>query len=302
MHGAAIVAALAVVAIAAISAAGLLYAQALWQSEIELGAEAAQSRMAARAGIAWAAAVLRQDVITSSTDHLGEPWTTPLPPTHIEGTRIEGTISDLQGLYNLNNLVRSGTAQPRELARYKRLLRALELPEMLAETLADWIDADDRVTGNGGAEDSYYLALPESYRTSGHPLAELNELLRVKGYTRATVAALRPYVAVIPGTAAINVNTAPPEVLMLTAERLSLADAHVLSAGRARTPYRDVAEFRMRLPQSAQPVDADIVRVTSEYFLVDAHVRRGAARVHAQAIVQRSNAAWPSVVWQRYGG
>ena len=302
MGGAAIVAALAVVAIAAIAAAGLLYAQALWQSEIELSAEAAQSRMAARAGIAWAAAVLRQDVLTSSTDHLAEPWTTPLPPTHVEGSRIEGAISDLQGLYNLNNLVRSGTAQSREIARYKRLLRALKLPELLADTLADWIDTDDRVTGDNGAEDSYYLALPGPYRTSGQPLAELNELLRVKGYTHAVVAALRPYVAVIPGSAAINVNTAPPEVLMLTAERLTLEDAHVLSAGRARLPYRDVAEFRMRLPPSAQPVDADIVRVTSEYFLVDAHVRRGSARVHAQAVVKRPAAAWPSVVWQRFGG
>jgi len=299
-RGAAILAAILVVAIVATASAGLLYSQSLWLQESTLSADAAQSRVAARAGIAWAAAVLRQDTLTSPIDHLREPWATPLPATDVEGARIEGVIRDLQGHYNLNNLVRAGVSQPHELARYKRLLSALELPPALAQTLADWMDADAEPNGEDGAEDAYYLALANAYRTSGQPLAELNELLRVKGYTHNVVFVLRPYVSALPSPSAINVNTAPAETLMLVADRLTLADARLLAAARERSYFRDLADFRARLPQSAYPLHADGVRTTSEFFSVDAQVKRGADFVHAQAIIQRGARAWPSVLWQRY--
>jgi general secretion pathway protein K len=299
-RGAAILAALLVVAIAAASSAGLLVAHSLWLQESTLGADAAQSRMAARAGIAWAAAILRQDALSSSIDHLQEAWATPLPPTQVEDAEIAGAIVDLQGRYNLNNLVREGRIRPSELARYKRLLATLELPAALADTLADWMDDDALASGDDGAEDGYYLALPQPYRTSGQPLADLNELLRVKGYTQAVVFALRPYVAALPAPSAINVNTAPAETLMLVAPDLTLADARLLSAARERSLYRDVADFRARLAPSAGSLDGEMVRTTSEFFLVQAEVKRGLATVRAQAILQRGLHSWPSVYWQRY--
>lgn len=299
--GAALVAALLVVAVAAASAAGLLYAQTLWIAEAQSGNDAAQSRIAVRAGIAWAAAILHQDSRTSAIDHAGEPWATPLPPTDIEGSAVSGSIRDLQGRYNINNLVRDGLAQPKEIARYKRLLEALGLPAGLAESAVDWMDADNRPQGPDGAEDGYYLAQPERYRTPGRPLADIHELLRVKGYSTAVFTALTPYLAVLPAPSAINVNTAPPEVLMLIGDRLTLDDARQIHAARERSWFRDAADFATRLPAAARTVDATEIRVTSEYFLVDARVRRGRALVDAQAIVHRA-APWPRVVWQRIDG
>lgn len=299
--GAALVAALLVAAVAAASAAGLLYAQTLWIAEARSSNDAAQNRIAARAGIAWAAAILHQDSRTSTVDHAGEPWATPLPPTDIEGSVISGSIRDLQGRYNINNLVRDGVAQPKEIARYKRLLETLGLPAGLAESAADWMDADARRLGPDGAEDSYYLAQPERYRTPGRPLADIHELLRVKGYTTAVFTALKPYLAALPAPSAINVNTAPPEVLMLASERLTLADARQMHAARSRAWFRDGADFAARLPAAARAVDAAEIRVTSEYFLIDAQVQRGRALIEAQAIVHRS-APWPRVVWQRIDG
>jgi len=307
-RGTVMIAAILVVAIAATASAGLLYSQTLAVHEFELHADAAQSRLAARAGIAWAAAVLHQDARVTSVDTMQEPWATPLPVTHVEGTEIGGRISDLQGRYNLNNLVRAGNAQPAEVARYKRLLAALGLPEALAETAVDWMDADAKPSGAGssagaaGAEDDYYHALASPYRTTGAPLADIHELLRVRGYTADVFAALTPYVAALPAPSAINVNTAPPEVLMLVAEGLTLADARLLAAARERLPFRDASDFRARLPAAAHPLEHDLVRVSSEYFLIDAEVRRAQASVRAQAIVQRGRGAWPVVIWQRLAG
>lgn len=301
-RGAALLAAMLVIAITATAAAGLLYAQTLWMHEAALAADSAQSRTAARAGIAWAAAVLHQDGRVSAVDHADEPWATPLPATRVDDAYIEGRISDLQGRYNINNLVRDGATQPRELARYKRLLAVLGLPDALAHTAADWMDADQTPSGPDGAEDAYYTALASGYRTPGRALVDLHELLRVKGYSAAVLAALAPYVAALPAPSAINVNTAPPETLMLVADALSLADARLLAGARERGYFRDLNDFRSRLPAAAYPLDIDMVRVTSEFFLVDADVRYRAAATRAQAIVQRGGAPWPRIVWQRLDG
>jgi len=301
-RGAAILAALLIVAMVAATSAGLLYAQTLWMRESTLHAQSAQSRIAARAGIAWAAAILHQDARVSRIDHLDEPWSTPLPPTRIEGAEIAGQIQDLQGRYNINNLVRDGIAEPREIARYKRLLAVLGLPELLAHTAVDWMDADQAQSGAHGAEDAYYAALAAPYRTASRPLADTHELLRVKGYTKAVFATLAPYITALPAPSALNVNTAPPETLMLLADGLALADARLLAATRERSYFRDVNDFRSRLPPSAYPFDAAMARVTSDYFLIDADVRYGDATTRAQAIVQRGASPWPRVVWQRISG
>lgn len=299
--GAALIAALLVAAVAAASAAGLLYAQTLWITEAQSHHDAEQGRIAARAGIAWAAAILQQDERTSRFDHPDEPWSTELPPTDVEGSTIRGSIRDLQGRYNLNNLVRDGVAQAKEIARYKRLLQTLGLPTGLAESAADWLDADARPGGPDGAEDSYYLGQPVAYRTAGRPLGDIHELLQVKGYTPAVFHALEPYIVALPAPSAINVNTAPPEVLMLLGDRLTLAEAREIDAARRRAWFRDGADFATRLPALAGSIDASALRVTSEYFLVDARVQRGRALVDAAAILHRA-APWPRVVWQRIDG
>jgi general secretion pathway protein K len=301
-RGAAILAALLIVAIVTATTAGLLYAQTLWMRESALAADSAQGRIAARAGIAWAGAILHQDARVSQIDHLGEPWTTPLPPTRVEGAEISGQIRDLQGRYNINNLVRDGIAEPREIARYKRLLLALGLPGALAHTAADWMDADQAVSGADGAEDGYYATLAQPYRTAGRPLIDLHELLRVKGYTSAVFATLAPYLTALPAPSAVNVNTAPPETLMLLADGLTLADARLLAAERERSYIRDLNDFRARLPASAYPIDTAMARVSSDYFLIEADVRYGSATTRWQAIVERGANPWPRVVWQRIGG
>lgn len=300
-RGAAILAAILVVGIVATAASGMLHSQTLWLEESSAVVDAARARTAARAGIAWAAAILHQDARLTKTDHLDEPWATPLPPTRIEGTELSGRIVDVQGRYNVNNLVRGGEAQPREVARLRRLLEALGLPATLADSAVDWMDADSEPHGAGGAEDAYYLAQPGAYRTAGRPLVDLTELLRVRGYTRAVFAILAPHVSALPAPSAINVNTASAEVLLLVASGWTLAEARALAAARSRAPFVDPARFRARLPSSAGAVDMDLVRTTSEYFAVEAQVRYGGASLRAEANIHRT-APWPRVVRQSIGG
>lgn len=298
--GSAIVSAMLVAAVATAAATGMLATQNLWLKESELARDMAQCRYAARAGVAWAAGILRHDERTSPVDHLHEPWATPLPPTQIESATVSGNIRDLNGRFNINNLVRDGIAQPKEAARYKRLLSVLELPAGLADTLIDWMDNDNAPTSPESAEDNYYLSRSLGYRTAGRAIVDINELLRVKGYTAEVFARLTPYITALPTATAINVNTAAPQVLILVADGLTPEDAALLASVRDKTYFRDVADFQRRVPAAALPIDATAVSVTSDYFAVTANLQCGDSQIKLQATLRRGFNAMPVTLFRRF--
>lgn len=62
-----------------------------------------QARLYSLGAEDWATAVLRRD--DSETDHLGEDWASLPPALPIQGGTLQGRIIDLQGRFNLNNLL-----------------------------------------------------------------------------------------------------------------------------------------------------------------------------------------------------
>ena len=111
---------------------------------------------------AWAADILKRDAQDSQTDHLGETWAQSLPPLPIDegvGT-VEGRLEDMQGRFNLNNLVfADGTTNEKAVKQLERILAMLELEPGWATAIADWIDSDIQPGFPDGAEDTVYTGL-----------------------------------------------------------------------------------------------------------------------------------------------
>jgi general secretion pathway protein K len=99
--------------------------------------------------------------------------------------------------------------------------------EELVDAIIDWRDSDDMHRLHG-AEDEYYLKLPEPYRAKNGPFDSVDELLQVRGITRELffgvrdrgfgsddkpTIPLREVFSVFNRSANINVRTAPPAVL-----------------------------------------------------------------------------------------
>lgn len=297
--GAALVLAMLLAALASSIVAGLLWHQQLWLRQYDFQRDQSQAQSLARSGIDWARLILQEDARSNSIDHFGEQWAIRLPLTPLENGEIGGEIADQQGLFNLNALVKGGTVQPEVLARYGRLLALLNLPASLGPALVDWLDVNGEATPGGGAEDGYYVALTPPRLAANRPLVTPDELALVAGYTPEVLARLRPFVTALPPSAstAVNVNTAPPEILAATMEGLTLADANRLAAARGNKPFLTVADFRSRLP-SGIPVNELALRVTSDGFVVRVEVRQGDVRATGLALVLRDGSAWPRVVWQ----
>ena len=171
-----------------------------------------------------ARAVLAKDDL--ATDHREEDWGKGGVSIPFQGGLLTGTLEDLQGRFNLNNVVqKNGTVSLPDVDRLIRLLQILKNkkpddehwkkaePSDLAHAVVDWIDPDNNVTSPGGAEDSDYLQTDRPYRTANAPMAASSELLLVRGFTPAIYRDVAPYVTALSEHTLINVNTAKLELL-----------------------------------------------------------------------------------------
>jgi general secretion pathway protein K len=292
--GAAVITAMLVVALAATAASFMMWQNHLWLRQVENLEAQAQARWIGRAAIDWGRAILDGD--NREVDHGGDQWATRLPPLEAEGGLVTGSLSDAQGRFNLNNLVRNGQASTSDLTLLRRLLTARQLDPGLANALLDWMDADSEVSDPGGAEDQRYLALTPPYRAANRALSDVDELYRVRGFDRAVVEGLRPFVTALPTSTTINVNSAPAEVLVALCEGLQLADAKALVEYRGSAYFKGKTDFRQHLPEGVQARDEDY-SVNSRYFVAMARATHGRAQFAWQALLERPAGGKTKIVW-----
>jgi general secretion pathway protein K len=298
-RGAAIIVAMLIVAMAAAGAAALLQQQDLALRQLTTSRDYEQATWILKGGAQWARSLLLADARGSKVDHAGELWASGLPPTEIEQGTVAGQINDQQGLFNVNNLALDGMASARDLAVFRRLLQAIGLESGIAEAVADWLDADSEALDKAGAEDEYYLRLAVPYRAANQPVVEVGELLRVRGVDEQVLAQLRRFTTALPRRTPVNVNLAPPEVLVAAVAGLTLAEAQALAGSRAGSPFPNLEEFRKRLPKRAFQWEEGELSVDSQFFLVQGRATVGRADVRMEALLQREQTAMPTILWQR---
>lgn len=298
-RGAAIVMAMLLAALAATIAATLLWEQQRWINEHAHRRDQVQAQALAMAGVQWARQIIN-DNAGGRTVHLGQPWALKLPALPIDNGSIAGYIVDVQGRININNVAGAPSAPAPTRTALQRLFAALALPPALLNAIADWVDADDRVSEPGGAEDAWYSSQARPGLAANSPVRRASELLAARGADGAAITRLLPFVVALDAPTTVNVNTAPPEVLSAVIGGLDAAGAAALVASRIPSPFATIADFRARLPRSDLVVDETLIGVSSDWFEVSIEARQGDTLARARALLKRTAAAksWPVVVWQ----
>jgi general secretion pathway protein K len=236
----------------------------------------------------WAEVILRRDANDSKIDTLGEDWATALPPIAVEGGVVSGHIEDLQGRFNVNNLVGAdGKPSEPDLEYFKRLLGLLEVEPALATALLDWIDADINATFPDGAEDDVYLLENPPYRAANRPLVSTSELRLVKGYSPEIIALLEPYITALPEPTALNVNTASAVVLQALHVELGTMDAEQIIEARGEEGFADLDAFLALDALAGLQLDV-AVGVSSDWFSVLTDVRIGRGQAQLDSRLHRS--------------
>jgi general secretion pathway protein K len=297
LRGAALVLAMLVAALAATVAVALAAEQQRWFADVGNRRDQVQAQSLALAGVQWARQILNEDARGGPLDHLAEIWAYPLPATPIANGSIEGRIEDAQGRINLNNLALANAQGTTERMRMVQLLSARGADAALLDAIADWIDADASPRANG-AEDAYYEQRSPTALPANMPLVRAAEMASVRGASAKAWAALADDVVALPAGAALNINTARPDVIAAAIPGLAGDKLAAFVADRVGKPFTTMAELRARLPRDVTLPEAASFAFGSSYFLVSVRSRQGDAIAQARALLKRDGREWPSVVWQ----
>ena len=293
-RGIALITALVVVAIATGMAAAIIWRTGLDTRRTATLVQGDQAVEYALGAEAWAEQILARDGRKNpGVTALNQTWAQQMPPLPVDGGQILGKIEDLQGRFNINNVM-----TPNGLAQFRNLLLALGQDPTLATAVAQWMTANAAGVG-GDATDDYYSRLQPAYLTGQMNMQSISELLLVKGFTPAVYAQVSPYVCALPVTASgpaggpgagasgvttINLNTASGPVMQslsqdMTADVVSQIigerGSHAFSQS---SPPTVIAPFKL----TGQGYD-------SNYFLVTVTAQIGTTHVTLYSLLYRNN-------------
>lgn len=299
-RGAAILLAMLTVTLVATVAAAALWQQ--WRSlEIETADRArVQSAWVLTGALDWSRLVLREDQRTSpSADHLAEPWAVPLEEARLstflaadrdnqanvdelgEDAFLSGQITDLQSRLNVTNLnvtnlnATDPTAQTAAFKPFAKLFELLNLPRSELDRLAENLRfASDFSAENKSAD----LAPLRPQR--------VEELVWL-GVSPQSLAALAPYITLLPKPTPINVNTASAEVLYAAFDTLDLAAAKQLVALRERAHFRSTQAVTEADGRITNP--GTLWGLNSNFFEVRGQLRIGQVMVNERSLVERGS-------------
>ena len=317
-RGAALLLAMLTVALVATIASA-----ALWQQWRSAEVEAAERRRLQASWILvgaldWARLILREDGRSNqnsgASDHLGEPWATPLEEARLSSflaadknnsaeelmpAFLSGEMIDMQSRLNFRNLVKFTGPNPNanlnpgtnpgaatqtkpeistpDLITFTRLFALLNLPPAeLTAAAANLVRTIEQATNDPQPSDSPLV--PQRYAQ-----------LRWLGLSERTLAVLQPHVTVLPERTALNINTASAEALSASVEGLDLALAQQVVGSRTTTPFADLATAITRIPGAT---DKSLTRQThdvrSRFFEIRARLRLDDTMIEERSLIQRS--------------
>ncbi|MEJ1340408.1 MAG: type II secretion system minor pseudopilin GspK [Candidatus Sedimenticola sp. (ex Thyasira tokunagai)] len=286
-RGVALLTVLLVVAIATIAAVAMATRQQVDIRKTENLLRMEQAWQFAYGIDSWAKGRLIEDRKENDTDSSQDIWNTPIAPTDVEGGALSANIEELQGRFNLNNLIKEGKPSEVDLARFRRLLTQLGQRPELAEALLDWIDPDMNVRYPGGAEDGMYLNRQPPYRSANRPLTDVNEMMLIEGFDAEVVSALQPHVTALPEYTPINVNSAGTEVLMSLAEGLTSDNAEALAADREEAPFTGIEPFLGHPSFAGREISTDGLGFACNYFQINGDVHIGRIQLRYASTLHR---------------
>ena len=290
VRGVALITALLITALAASVASNLAWDNALDVRRTMVMLYRDQAIQVAVGSEGWVRSILTDDLAQTQNDHLGEVWATEIPALPIDSEAVQGQIfgkiEDLQGRFNVNNLIDgSGQLDQAAFDQFERLLAILDLDPRRAGGIVDWLDPDQDETVPDGAEDPLYSGFTPAYRTADMSISNITELAAVDGMDRGSFEILLPHVIALPGRTQINVNTATVAVLQSLGPNIDLGTAEGLLEMRENGGFPDFSGVFAPL---LSPELVPWITENSSFFQLKAVVQIDTVRVSLFTVLHRN--------------
>ena len=284
----------------------------------------------ASSGVHAAMALLIKDKAESNFDSLQEDWANPekideiLQEIPFDNGKLSVVITDELAKIQVNALVMfpdSSQFNESQVMIWERILNVIgneddlqndSTPTAIVNSVKDWLDSgdDDATTGLSGAESSYYGEQDPPYKSRNAPIADLSELLLIKGitpqlyYGTKDAPGLANYMtvhglAVGAGTSfnwpgRININTADVPVLaaLLGSENQDLAQVvydyrQELAAEKVVHDFSSLQWYKNIAGLSDVTIDSRLITTSSDVFRIRSTASINEIQSSVIAVVQR---------------
>jgi general secretion pathway protein K len=301
-QGVALISVLLVVVIATVLSVSMIRHQNLTIHKARNVSDHSQAKHYAIGGEELARQILWQDTDSSpEVDHLQEDWAAGDLVFEFEDGEVAIRIEDLQGRFNINSLMNPGNAGRQAQARFVQLLQHVGLDTMFMDRAIDWMDGDIAARPLG-AEDYAYLDLERPYRTASQLMVDTTELRLLLDMDAESFELLLPFISALPdSSAALNVNTAPPEVLQAVSDRLSSDMSNDLILERdSQKGYQSVTEFLQSSYVAGLGIAAAGLGVQSKFFEIRIRARYFERNAYLTSIVQRNHDGSMRVIYRNF--
>jgi general secretion pathway protein K len=278
-RGVALIVALLILAIATGLAAAIIT-----RNQNAFDATAAFENGARADALANSAFILAQALLNQDDRNIDGPsdtWAQPLASIPIDGANVSVRITDLQGRFNLNDLITvDGKVNVLAQARFQNLLRLLNLSPDISNEIIGWIDPSRSLDLGFSASASRSGQMP-----AGQALFSVTELRELPGVTPAYYRTLAPFVTALPVGTPINLNSASPTVL----EALGANAANIPPIDPKKPPKNigSVADFLASPIFAGSPIPSDGLSVNSRFFLCEVTVSLDTVTRYRYAMIER---------------
>lgn len=199
---------------------------------------------------------------------------------------LGGGIYDMQSRFNLNNIL-----EKKPMASFINLVKIV-FPKSndadttnLALAVKDWISNYELSRGIDNYT-SYYLSQKPPYFPSRQPMQSISELRLVKDVNPDIFLALEPFITILPDTTAINLNTAPKEVIMALGNGVTEAHVNELIMSRGEEGIKDIKDISELLKKIDLPDEQ--FTIESNYYLTVAYASNEDFNIVVYTLIKRS--------------
>jgi general secretion pathway protein K len=225
--------------------------------------------------------------------YTNQGWAKPLGPIEVvPGVMLEASLEDLQGRFNLNNLVNGdGSADATQVQAFQQLLTTLGLEPKWAGYTVDWISHNTTPSIPDGAKDSVYMGQNPPYRAPNRYVTSASELLALPGFGHDRYALLAPYVTALPWGQHLNICTASGVVLdAFLGHGDFSSDPQGLARNRESAPgcFPKMSDYQAAFtgtnPQAWANVQRE-VQINSHYFRLTSFISIGSTEFNLYSLL-----------------
>ena len=188
------------------------------------------------------------------------------------GLSVTGEVYDLQGLFNLNNLT-DDKNKPIFFMLIGKINEKIQQQQRIdiVEATSNWIKGVVKYQNGRDKWLERYLQQDPTYLPAYQKMQSVSEFRSVYGVNPQIYNSLKPYITALPEETAININTAPKELLSALSAKKNKNLINSILKMRANQALDDLNKVGKIL--EAAEIETKKLTTQSNYFLVVATVK-----------------------------